>query len=204
MAAPATSAAAATAARAMGGSISRPEHSMAIATAKPLLGEIVLDEGVVTASAVDAALVRMATTGERIGEALITMGAATAEDVSRAVARQNTLPFLGRDELPSPLPILKNVSPMYLRQYVVCPISVDADQLTVSAADPLNLVMLDDLRQCTGLDIKLAVSPPEAILEAIERTYSGNASALQRIVEGMEDERTTDGEEDVNHLRDMA
>jgi len=177
---------------------------MAIATAKPLLGAIVLDEGVVTASAVDAALVRMATTGERIGEALIAMGAATAEDVSRAVARQNTLPFLGRDELPSPLPILKNVSPKYLRQYVVCPISVDAGQLTVAAADPLNPVMLDDLRQCTGLDIKLAVSPPEAILEAIERTYSGNATALQRIVEGMEDERTTDGEEDINHLRDMA
>jgi general secretion pathway protein E len=177
---------------------------MGIATPKPLLGEIVLDEGVVTANAVDAALVRIEATGERIGEALIAMGAASAEDVSRALARQKGLPFLTRDELPSPLPIIKNVSAKYLRQYVVCPISVDGGVLTVATADPMNPMIADDLRQCTGFDVKIVVSAPDAILEAIDRTYEGSGTALQRIVEGMEDERTGDGDEDINHLRDLA
>jgi general secretion pathway protein E len=178
---------------------------MGIATSKPLLGEIVLDEGVVTASAVDAALTRIATTGERLGEALVAMGAATAEDVARALARQATLPFLTRDELPSPLPILKNLSSKYLRQYVVCPISVDGGLLTVATADPLNPMIVDDLRQCTGLDVRIVVAAADAILEAIDRTYAGSSTALQRIVEGIEDERIgADGDEDINHLRDMA
>jgi general secretion pathway protein E len=66
-------------------------------------------------------------------------------------------------------------------------------------------VIVDDLRQSTGLDVRLVVCLPEAITEAIDRTYEGGSTtALQRIVEGMEDDVRGDGDEDVNHLRDMA
>ena len=163
-----------------------------------------MDDGVVTADVVEAALDRLATTGEKIGEALVAMGAATADDVARALARQRKLVFLSRDELPSPLPVVPNVSAKYLRQYVVCPVSVEGGVLTVATADPLNPLILDDLRQCTGLDVRVVVSAPEVILEAIDRSYEGPATALQRIVEGIEDERGAEGDEDINHLRDMA
>src|SRR5439155_1216194 len=82
--------------------------------------------------------------------------------------------------------------------------SVENGQLTVATADPLNPVVVDDLRQFTGLAVKLVVSSAEAITEAIDRTYDGAATPLQRIVDGMEDERKGEGEEDVNQLRDMA
>jgi general secretion pathway protein E len=177
---------------------------MAIATSLPLLGEILVDEGIVASDVVDSGLARAATTGERIGEALVAMGVASTEDVSRALARQKKLPFLSRDELPSPLPIVKNVSPKYLRQYLVCPVSVEGGLLTVATSDPMNPLVVDDLRQCTGLDVKVVVSPADAITEAIDRTYEGSSTVLQRIVEGIEDDRTGDGEEDINHLRDMA
>jgi general secretion pathway protein E len=177
---------------------------MATATSTPLLGGILVDDGIVTSDLVDTALARAAATGERIGEALIALGAASSEDVSRALARQKKLPFVSRDELPSALPIVKNVSPKYLRQYLVCPVSVEGAQLTVATADPLNPLVIDDLRQCTGLDVRVVVSSADAIGEALDRTYEGSATALQRIVEGIEDERSADGEEDINHLRDMA
>ena len=82
--------------------------------------------------------------------------------------------------------------------------SVDGNQLTVATGDPLNPLIADDLRQSTGLEVKLVVSHPDAIIEAIDRTYEGVATPLQRIVEGMDDDRTGDVDEDVNHLRDMA
>ncbi len=56
----------------------------------------------------------------------------------------------------------------------------------------------------TGLNVKIVVSPAVAITEALDRTYDGAATPLQRIVEGMEDEGGPEGDEDVNHLRDMA
>jgi general secretion pathway protein E len=107
--------------------------------------------------------------------------------------------------MPSALPVLKNLSAKYLRTYAVCPVSVEGGLMTVATSDPRNPVVLDDLRQTTGLSVKLVISSPEAITEAIDRTYDGaNASALQRIVEGIDEERGGEGDEDVSHLRDMA
>jgi general secretion pathway protein E len=177
---------------------------MVVVTPSPSLGEILVSEGLTTPDVVALATTRAQATGERLGDALVAVGAVSADDVLRAVARQCGLPYLSRDELPVPLPVLKNLSPKYLKQYAVCPVSVDAGVLTVATADPLNPVIVDDLRQSTGLEVRVVVSSPEAITEAIDRTYEGAASPLQRIVEGMEDDRVGDGDEDVNHLRDMA
>ena len=171
------------------------------------LGQILLDAGVITPEAIQEALARAANTEERLGEALVALGAASKEDVLRALSTQLGLPFLSREELPAPLPILKNLSPKYLRQYRICLVAVDGSTVTLATADPTNSLFLDDLRQILGLQVRLAVAPEEAILEAIERTYApGAASPLQRIVEGMADEGrgTEEGDEDVSHLRDLA
>src|SRR6266705_212267 len=178
---------------------------MAIGAPPRLLGEILVAEGLTTADAVDRALARQRTTGELIGEALAALGAVNEDDVARALAVQQDLPYVWREELPSTVPVLKNVSPKYLRQYRICPITIEGGVLTVASADPLNTIVADDLRQATGLTIKFVVSSATGILETIDLNYDGaNASALQRIVEGMDEERAPDGDEDVNHLRDMA
>src|SRR5438093_1347569 len=177
---------------------------MGIAASTRRLGELLIADGVTTPDMVAGALARIQTTGETLGEALVALGAVSREDVLKAVAVQHNLPYLFRGEFPSALPVLKAVSIKYLRQYLVCPIDVEAGTLTVATADPLNPLILDDLRQSTGLDVKIMVSSPEAILEAIERTYDGVATPLQRIVEGMEDDHGPEGGEDINHLRDMA
>ncbi|HSE92783.1 MAG TPA: type II secretion system ATPase GspE [Methylomirabilota bacterium] len=177
---------------------------MAIATATRLLGEILVADGVTTPDMIVLALSRAQSTGERIGEALVALGAVTKEDVLRALARQQNVPYLAREEMPSPLPVVKNLSAKYLRQYVVCPVSVEGNVLTVATAEPRNPVVIDDLRQFTGLSVRVVVSTPESILEAIDRTYDGAPTPLQRIVEGVEDDRASDDPEDVNHLRDMA
>jgi general secretion pathway protein E len=170
-----------------------------------LLGEILVAEGLTSPDAVERALARQRTSGELIGQALVALGVVTQDEVLRALAAQQDLPYLSRDEMPSALPVLKNLSAKYLRTYAVCPVSIEGGLMTVATSDPRNPVVLDDLRQTTGLNVKLVISSPEAITEAIDRTYDGaNATALQRIVEGMDDERGGEGDEDVSHLRDMA
>jgi general secretion pathway protein E len=176
---------------------------MAIATSR-LLGEILVQEGLTTSDVVQRALARAQTSGELIGEALVALGAVTEDDVLRALALQQDLPYMWREEFPSTVPVLKNVSAKYLRQSRVCPISLDGSVLTVASADPLNTIVSDELRQATGLNVKVVISPAVAIAEAIDRIYDAAATPLQRIVEGMEDDGGPGGDEDVNHLRDMA
>ena len=140
---------------------------MAIATSR-LLGEILVQEGLTTSEVVQRALARAQTNGERIGEALVALGAVTEDDVLRALSLQQDLPYLWREEFPSSVPVLKNVSAKYLRQARVCPISLEGSTLTVASADPLNTLITDELRQVTGLNVKIVISPAVAITEAIE------------------------------------
>jgi len=163
-----------------------------------------VQEGLTTSDVVQRGLARAQTSGERIGEALVALGAVTEDDVLRALSLQQDLPYLWREEFPSSVPMLKNVSAKYLRQVRVCPISVDGNVLTVASADPLDTLVTDELRQATGLNVKVVISAAAAITEAIDRTYEGASSPLQRIVEGMDDDGDAGGDEDLNHLRDMA
>jgi general secretion pathway protein E len=168
------------------------------------LGETLLDAGLISQETLDAALRRAGQHGERLGESLVAIGAVSGDDVLRALASQRRLPFLSAEELPFTPPVLKNLSPKYLRQYVACPIALQGQTLTVATSDPTNPLLVDELRQTLGMDVRLCVAPPEAILEAIERTY-GASTAMQKIVEGMASgESTGDAEEDITQLRDMA
>jgi general secretion pathway protein E len=104
------------------------------------------------------------------------------------------------------LPLVKNLSPKYLRHYVACPIAIDGDIVTVATVDPTNALLLDDLRQNLGTTVRICVAPAGAILEAIERTYEAG-TALQKIVDdidpgAMEPEGERDA--DIGQLRDMA
>jgi type II secretion system protein E len=168
------------------------------------VGERLLEAGVITAETLALAEARAGDAREGVGDALIELGAASEEDVLRALAAQRGLPFVAADELPFSPPVLKNISPKYLRQYAACPIALEGSTLTVATADPSNPLLVDELRQTLGLSIALCVAPRQAILEAIERTY-GASTALQKIVEGM---GPADGdgerEEDITQLRDMA
>ena len=168
------------------------------------LGVTLLEAGVITPEMLVLAEARAGDAPERIGDALVELGAASEDDVLRALAAQRGLVFLSAEELPFSPPVLKNLSPKYLRQYAACPITLEGSTLTVATADPTNPLLVDELRQTLALNITLCVAPRQAILEAIERTY-GASTALQKIVEGM---GPTDGdgdrEEDITQLRDMA
>ena len=170
------------------------------------LGQILVGSRLITPEVLQEGLARAKSERRRLGEALTTMNAVSQDDVLRALATQQGLPFLAADDLPSTLPLIKNLSPKYLRQYTACPIKVDTSTITVATADPTNPLLLDELRQMLGLRVVLCVAPPAAILEAIERAY-GASTPLQKIVEGMgspEAGAEGEGEADVNQLRDMA
>ena len=131
------------------------------------LGETLLEAGVITSETLTVGLSRAEHARERLGEALVALGAVSAEDVLRALASQRGVAFLSAEEVPFTLPVLKNLSPKYLRQYEACPVSIEGNTLTVATADPTNPLLVDELRQTLGLQVKLCVAPKDAILAAI-------------------------------------
>ncbi|HYE90918.1 MAG TPA: hypothetical protein VEA38_07865, partial [Terriglobales bacterium] len=139
-----------------------------VTTAASRLGELLVKEALITPEVLDLAVARIQTSGELLGEALVSMGAVAASDILRVVALQHGLTYLSQEELPPTVPVVKNLSVKYLRQYGVCPLSVDGNVLTVATSDPLNPVITDDLRQATGMQIRVVVSPLDAITDALD------------------------------------
>src|SRR5262245_2082717 len=110
--------------------------------------------------------------------------------------------------MPASPPVIKALSPQYLRHYVACPVAVEGSTVTVAAADPTDPLLLDDLRQFLGAGVRLCRAPAAAILDAIGRAYEGSSTALQKIVEGIGPTESvaepTAETDDVTLLRDMA
>jgi type II secretion system protein E len=167
------------------------------------LGEILLEAGAVTADGLKAGLARAEESQQEIGGTLVAMKATSAEEVLRALAKQRHLQFVSAVEFPSILPVMKGLSPKYLREYAACPIFLSGSTLMVATAEPDNPLMVDELRQTLGLTIALCVAPREAILEAIERTY-GASTELQKIVDDIAVEPTAESDDNVSHLRTLA
>ena len=74
---------------------------------------------------------------------------------------------------------LKSVLPeKCARQYLVMPISLLGQTLTVAIADPLNVFILDDLRNVTGKEIEIVIASETQILKVIDQFYKSASAAM--------------------------
>jgi len=63
------------------------------------------------------------------------------------------------------------------RQYLVMPLSLLGQSLTVAIADPLNVSIMDDLRNVTGKEIEIVIASETQILKAIEHFFNPGSAA---------------------------
>ncbi|EDM81070.1 type II secretion system protein E [Plesiocystis pacifica SIR-1] len=166
------------------------------------LGELLIDEGIITHEQLAEALSIQHLESERVGESLVRLEHCTELEVMRGLGRQFGLPVLDKladaeiqDELCEQLPI------GYARGNLVLPWRLDADddRLDVLAADPLKLDELDDLATVYDADLEVTLIPPSVILELINKTYSKRTKDVD--LEQKEDEY---GEEDEDILHASA
>ena len=112
--------------------------------------------------------------------------------------------------MPATAPLLKALSPQYLRQYVACPVAVEGTTVTVACADPTDPVLVDDLRLFLGQRRPAVPGAGRGHPRGHRaRTYEGG-TALQKIVDGIGpadpagEAAVEAAPDDVTLLRDMA
>lgn len=136
------------------------------------VGDILLEEGVITPEQLKELRDVAKATKADIKKLLLDLGYAKEEQVYAAYAKQLGYPFidLSREKIE---PNAVNLVPQHFAQrYNVIPVRKIGDRkLLVAMADPTDIVVMDDLRLVTGLDIEPAVTVPETITEAIKRYY---------------------------------
>jgi len=136
------------------------------------LGQMLVNQKVLTTDQLNQALDRQRKTRERLGQILIDMKLIDEDMLLKYLGAQFRKESITRQELAALDPdVVKLVPEEVARQYGVIASQRSGRKLIVATADPLNVMALDDLRRATGLDVDFRIGPAGAIQEAIEKTY---------------------------------
>jgi type II secretory ATPase GspE/PulE/Tfp pilus assembly ATPase PilB-like protein len=148
---------------------------VAVASNRKLLGERLIDAGIISADQLRIALTEQKHEGEALGRILIRLGF-----VTEAVMRQQLGEALGQEsvDLKHAIPdneALELVPKDMARRYGIVPISYRSrdHQLAIAMADTYNLVTLDRVRAQVGshIDIRTLLAGEVEIDDAIDRFY---------------------------------
>src|SRR3989338_956746 len=116
------------------------------------LGEILIQQGLITERQLEKAIEHQKKEKGRIGEILIKLGIITEENMTAALGSQLGIPYYTVENVELLKPradqaIEKLVPPDFAQKHDVLPLSKNLGSLTCAVHDPLDLLLLDNLRR---------------------------------------------------------
>ncbi|HEY3438627.1 MAG TPA: ATPase, T2SS/T4P/T4SS family [Actinotalea sp.] len=133
------------------------------------LGDILLDEGLVTEGQLMAALDEQAVRGESLGRVLVEIGMLSEAQLVRALAAQVGMDFVELADFPIDRNAVALVPGSLCRRYTVLPISLLEGSVVLAMADPGNVLAVDDVRTLSGLPVRTVVATHDDLTVAIDR-----------------------------------
>jgi len=153
------------------------------------LGELLIKEGVITQAQLDQAIRVQRQEGGRLGEILVRLGFLKEDQAVAALGKQLNIPYfsLGSDLKPAMDQNLSDIIPKeFAIKNTVLPLSHTLGSLTVAMFDPLDLILIDNLRKLTACDINPVIATKSDINKAIEKFY-GKSKIFEEAVEASYD-----------------
>ena len=149
---------------------------------RKLLGERLVESGLITPDQLDLALREQKRTGERIGEILITLGFVTQELISSALASEAGVTFVQLENYLIEPAALKYVSEATARRHKIIPILLEPPRLTIAMANVFDVLAIDEVQRATGLIVDVVSATESSVLQSIDRYYAGGIS-LEEIIQ---------------------
>lgn len=165
------------------------------------LGDILLEEGLVTLDVLQIAVQEQQSRGQSLGRVLVELGILTEAQLVAALATQVGLPYADLDEYPVDRAAVALVPAAVCRRHNVLPIGFDGDQLLLAMADPGNVVAVDDIQTITGRQIAKVVATYDNLLRGIDR-YCRADDEMEELSAEMNE--SGDFENDLSDMGDIS
>lgn len=166
--------------------------SQGTTTTKQMLGELLVEEGILTKHRLDQALAEHKKTGQRLGEVLMTRGWLSPIQLYDVLAYQMGLDSLDLKAKPPKPVYARLISQSVAKRLRALPVSDYGHQLVVAMADPLDMRAIDDLQTITGRSVRPMLANPEQLEDAISSVFEKN----EDVPEGLQKLAKTDDEDD--------
>lgn len=139
---------------------------------KRLIGQVLIEMGAITPERLASALKESSEKKVRLGEYLVKESIITDVQLAKALAVQYDLEYLDLNVFQPSAEALKHVPEKIARRFVLLPVSVTDNVLTIAVFDPLDILKLDVVRKVVKIAYVIKVSPHKHILAALEKCYS--------------------------------
>lgn len=138
------------------------------------LGDLLVQEGVITPEQLNQAVEVQRAKGGRLGDILVDANLATEDVVLSVLAKRAGIPFVSSLDAygKTGVDVLGALSVEVARAQNVFPLAREGRLLTVAIADPFeDFNVVNDLKIQTGFDIKVVLASEKEIRAAIDRAY---------------------------------
>lgn len=136
------------------------------------LGQILLEEKVITELELNQALDQQKVTKKRLGAVIIEMGIVEEIDIMKALARRLKVDFLENPLFSIDLETVKLVPENLARKYRIVPLNIREGHLNIVTSDPLDFACLEDISMVTSMEVQTVLSTGTEVDKCIDRVYS--------------------------------
>ena len=161
------------------------------------LGDILLVEGVITQEQLSDAVARQAKDGGKLGEILVKLAYVTEEQIVMALSKQLAVPYISFTSgklTPASDQNLENLMPYdFAIRNLVLPLSRSLNSLTIVMFNPLDLILLDNIKRLTTCEVNPVISTKTDILKAIELFYGKDKMFRDAIESSGDNAESEDG-----------
>ena len=136
------------------------------------IGQLLVDENIITPEQLASALDEQKKTRKRIGEVIADLGYASERDILRTLAQRLGVEYVDSPLFNVELDTVKLIPEGLARQYNILPVYLRSGTLTIATNDPLDFACLEDVAMITSLDIRTVLSPASEIvfIDAVSKT----------------------------------
>lgn len=149
------------------------------------LGELLLENNIITEEQLNIALEEQKAKGIKLGEAIIGLGYVTQDAINDLLCQQLNIDFVDLRKIEIDDSIARMVGEKVVRKYMLLPFALDdrqANVIKVAMEDPMNIMAIDDIGIITGMTVQPYLSTHAYISTAIDKLYGksqANAIAEQ-------------------------
>ena len=149
------------------------------------LGELLLENNLITEEQLNIALEEQKAKGFKLGEAIIGLGYVTQDAINDLLCQQLNIDFVDLRKIEIDDSIARMVGEKVVRKYMLLPFALDdrqANVIKVAMEDPMNIMAIDDIGIITGMTVQPYLSTHAYISTAIDKLYGksqANAIAEQ-------------------------
>ena len=148
---------------------------------RKLLGEMLIDEGLITAEQLTRAIEQQKQSGLRLGQVLLRSGLVTEEGIIATLGDQAGIPYVNLDNYIIDPKVVSLIPESLARASLIIPLFKIGTTLTIAMADPLNVKAIDEARRKAGCEVDMAVATEDQIRRGID-SYYGISSSIEDIV----------------------